>query len=292
MTLSENYDGLDSADNFHQDRIDVEFAPGVTFSSVFIKKEEDAVRKKWLHHLTKRKIKTIVRIDEPQYPDQMAEECGFRCVSCEYDKVIPQPGVVSSFLYTLRSSGLGCVVVHSDGRKGRAATLCALYLMHTHGFSAVEATSWLRLVCPSIWIRTAQEHFLHAVGSCMKEGEAGAGGRDSAFRRAVYRVWAKDLRRDYCGSKPQSAYEVIEPCHASAFGVVGSRPDSPFVVVSEDRQVMGQKCGLEVSRCGSLCLDLLRLSELPRVWATDFRAGWPGETTSQIWALPLQLLIK
>ena len=159
-----------------------------------------------LDNLAKRKIGTIIRVGKRLYPDRSAEQHGITCVSCEFDQQTPSPGVVTAFLYTLRTSKAGGVAVHSDGSKGRAATLCALHLMHAHGFSAAEATTWLRIICPSLRMKRRQEDFLRAVGS---ELEADAGGREEAFRRGVFRAWAaNELRSGWYRRRPESGYDV------------------------------------------------------------------------------------
>ena len=185
--------------------------PGMMYFTVSNRQEDTDSRNTWFDIFKLQNVHTIIRVGGSYFLEQEAEEYGFRCVSCECDGVIPQPGVVSSFLYTVRKCGLRGVVVISDGKRGHAATLCALHLMHGYGFSAGEATAWLRIVCPRIQISATQENFLRAVSSGVEDGEAEAGGRDFAFRRAVYRVWAKDLRRDSLGRKLQSAFEGVKP---------------------------------------------------------------------------------
>ena len=171
--------------------------------------EDHIARKEWFDNLHAQDILTIIRFDEPQYPDEEAEERGISYVSCEYENDIPNPGVVCSFLYTVRTSGSNGVAVHLDRREGRAGTLCSLHLMHGYGFSAGEALTWLRLMFPSINVKETQRDFLEAVGRGVDGfDETSAGGRDMAFRRAVYRVWAKNLRRGCHGSRPESSYET------------------------------------------------------------------------------------
>ena len=249
-------------------------------------KDDCKSRNSWFDGLESQNFRTIIRVGDPQYPDHSAGERGFVSVSCDYDEEIPSPGVVSSFLYTLRISETDGVVVICDGTKGRAATLCALHLMHKYGFSAGEATTWLRLMCPSIQLAASQEIFLYAVGSGMEDGDNGAGGRDMAFRRSVYRVWAKDLRRDFYGKRPQSAYEKVNVKEHTE---------------PERRENMDIE--LPLRRCNRSCWELLRSAELPTfakrvLWAADYcSAEEPGGTgklrpAAEARAVPLQLRIK
>ena len=211
-----------SSNNVHRCALH-ELVPGVIFSIDSIDKGDRISYRSYLDDLQAENIQTIIRFGRLRFADQTAEELGFKCVSCEYSDDIPAPGVVSSFFYTLRTSVLRKVVILSDGRKGRAATLCALHLMHTYDFSAGEATMWLRLTCPNIRLRDSQEQFLYAVGSAVQDQEIVSWGRDVAFRRAVHRVWAKDLRRDCCDSRPHSPYEVANS-EGQAKGLDAHRP--------------------------------------------------------------------
>ena len=157
--------------------------------------------------MQQRNIRTVIRVGERLYPDNEAEQHGITCVSCEFDEATPSPGVVTAFLYTLRTSKAGGVAVLSDG-SGRAAVLCALDLMHAYGFSAAEATTWLRIMYPSMQMNRRQEDFLHAVGSMA--GAVGSGGREEAFRRGVFRAWAaEDVRSRGRRRRPESDYDAV-----------------------------------------------------------------------------------
>ena len=149
---------------------------------------------------------TVVRFAERIYPDNIAEQRGINCVSCEYDELTPHPGVVAAFFYTLRTAKGGRVAMQSDGR-GRAEMLCALHLMQDHGFSAGEAMAWLWLACPSLQLRQEQVDYLFAVGAFLEEAAATSHvARSEALRRAVSRVWAAEELRPFCRSRPQSLY--------------------------------------------------------------------------------------
>ena len=157
--------------------------------------------------MQKRNVRTVIRVGERLYPDKEAEQHGIAYVSCKFDEATPSPGVVTAFLYALRTSKAGGVAVLSDG-SGRAATLCALHLMHAHGFSAAEATTWLRFIYPSLRMNRRQEDFLHAVGSMA--GAVGSGGREEAFRRGVFRAWAaEDVRSRGRRRRPESDYDAV-----------------------------------------------------------------------------------
>ena len=167
-------------------------------------------RKSWLESLQQKNIRIVIRVGERLYPDKEAEQHGIAYVSCEFDEATPSPGVVTAFLYTLRTSKAGGVAVHNDGSEGRAATLCSLHLMHTYGFNAAEAAIWLRIICPSMQMKKAQQDFLRAVGSELEVlcSEA-AVCRERAFRRGVFQAWAaEELRPGWYGGRLESGYAM------------------------------------------------------------------------------------
>ena len=97
--------------------------------------------------------------------------------------------------------------MQSDGR-GRAETLCALHLMHAHGFSSDEALAWVWLVCPGAQLTQKQAEYVRGVGAG-QEAAAGTGaGRDEALRRGVFRAWAAEQQRLPRRSRPESPYRT------------------------------------------------------------------------------------
>ena len=153
------------------------------------------------------RIFTVIRVADRNYPDKLAEQRGITCVSCEHDEMTPNPGVVTAFLYTLQTAKGGKVAMHSDG-SGRAEVLCALHLMHTHGFSAAEAVSWMRLICPGLKLFKEQVDFLTAVGYDLEAAAAAHVERSTALRRGVWRAWAASELRPRRRERPHSSYQL------------------------------------------------------------------------------------
>ena len=84
------------------------------------------------------------------------------------DCTCPPANVVERFL-DLCDAESGGIAVHCRASIGRTGTLIAIWLMKHHGFTAMEAISWLRIVRPGCVIGVQQE-YLRAVESGHFEG--------------------------------------------------------------------------------------------------------------------------
>jgi hypothetical protein len=100
--------------------------------------------------ISKMNVKSVVRLNDRDYEDREFERLGMQCVCLEFEGSTLPSSVVSAFLLTMRSSARNLVMVRRDsGRAGRTGSgLCALYLMHIHGFAAREAVAWMHLTTP------------------------------------------------------------------------------------------------------------------------------------------------
>ena len=170
-----------------------------------------------LNALVEDSFATLIRVAQGIHPDHVAEQRGIVCVSCEYDGPTPPPGVVTAFFYTLRTAKGGRVAMQSDGR-GRAETLCALHLMHAHGFSADEALVWVLLVCPGAKLTQKQAEYVRGVGAGLEAAAGTGAGRDEALRRGVFGMWAAEQQRFYRRFRPESPYHTT--CSDERPGVI------------------------------------------------------------------------
>ncbi len=202
-------------------------------------------------------IKTLISLVGQQGYENDDFRSGITWVSCEFDTPTPAPGDVAVFLYTLRTAGPGAVAVQCDGSLGRAGTLCALHLMHTHGFDAAEAVGWLHLTCPAMRLRPDQAAFLRAVHADLAsaantaaepadEKSLAAGRRDAGFRRSVYRAWAGGQRpsgrlRPQSRHWPAAAPADKTSCAESACAWFGRSQSPPCFV-----ETLGTALGLRV----------------------------------------------
>jgi hypothetical protein len=77
------------------------------------------------------------------------QEAGFRAEDARIESLVPSPlDAVLRFFRACDADGDGAVAAHCRTGRGRTAVVAALWLMREHGFTALEATVWLRLVRP------------------------------------------------------------------------------------------------------------------------------------------------
>ncbi len=77
------------------------------------------------------------------------QEAGFRAEDARIERLAPPPlDAVRRFFRACDADGDGAVAAHCRTGRGRTAVVAALWLMREHGFTALEATVWLRLVRP------------------------------------------------------------------------------------------------------------------------------------------------
>ena len=113
-------------------------------------------------------VQAVVRCNLPAYDRLSFEVAGIAVVDLSCEDCAPPPvDVVAKFL-ALMELLPGAVAVHCGSGRGRSGTLVAIYLMKHHGFTALEAIGWLRIVRPGWWVwRVAQKHNSIAITSIL-----------------------------------------------------------------------------------------------------------------------------
>ncbi len=93
-------------------------------------------------------VSAVVRVNSPHYDRQVFVERGFEHVDLDFGGgPTPPSHAANQFLKLVEQAG-GVVAVHGSESLGRAGTLIALHLMRSHGFGALEAVAWLRIMRP------------------------------------------------------------------------------------------------------------------------------------------------
>jgi hypothetical protein len=107
------------------------------------------------------KVRTVIRLNDKESKCEEMEDQGVRCISCDFEGDIPSPGAVNLLFHAIQASQGGGIVLQCDGQTGRSLVLCAMHLMHGHGFRAASAMGWLRLACPGTCFSPSQADYLH-----------------------------------------------------------------------------------------------------------------------------------
>jgi len=118
-------------------------------------------------------VSAVVRLNEPEtYPAAGFTERGIAHHDLFFeDCSAPSMTIVKQFL-DICEQEQGSVAVHCRAGLGRTGTLVAAWLMYKHGFTALEAVGWIRLVRPGSIIGR-QQVFLGQLEQRMEEMTGG-----------------------------------------------------------------------------------------------------------------------
>ena len=106
-------------------------------------------------------IKTVVRLNEPEYDKEDFENYGISHHDLYFDDCTSPPENIVRQFFDIVDASSGPVAVHCKAGLGRTGTLIALYMMRSCGFCAREAMGWLRIMRPGSVIGE-QQHYLCA----------------------------------------------------------------------------------------------------------------------------------
>ena len=96
------------------------------------------------------KVRGLVLFSKDHYTKQVFEDCEIAVAELPYyaDDTIPSGEEIAKFMAIVEGCPGKIAVLCKDGQ--RIGTMVALYLMKDHGFTAHQASGWLRLVQPDI----------------------------------------------------------------------------------------------------------------------------------------------
>ncbi len=113
----------------------------------------------------------VVRLNSACYDRQAFLDRGIAHHDLYFpDCTPPPPPVVAAFLAVVDGAA-GAVAVHCMAGLGRTGSLIGAYMVRTHGFSALEAMGWLRVVRPGSVIGD-QQRFLCAYEAAIRSTAA------------------------------------------------------------------------------------------------------------------------
>jgi cell division cycle 14 len=117
-------------------------------------------------------VTAVVRLNQAEYSATAFTAHGIQHFDLAFDAATPPATTVSQFC-SIVNGAQGAVAVHCRGGLGRTGTMAALYLMRSYGFSAREATAWLRIMRPGSVIGD-QQRYLARVEELLMSARAAA----------------------------------------------------------------------------------------------------------------------
>jgi cell division cycle 14 len=107
--------------------------------------------------LTQFDVRTVVRLNSPEYDAQGFRAAGIAVADVYFDDCSTPPVEVVAEFLSLAEGLPGVIAVHCKAGLGRTGTLIALYMIKHCGFTAREAMGWLRIVRPGSVIGPQQQ---------------------------------------------------------------------------------------------------------------------------------------
>ena len=104
-------------------------------------------------------VTTVVRLNAACYDPAPFVAAGIQHFDLPFDDCTSPPNSIITDFLRIVDSAEGVVAVHCKAGLGRTGTLIALQLMRKHGFTALEAIAWLRIMRPGCVIGE-QQHYL------------------------------------------------------------------------------------------------------------------------------------
>jgi cell division cycle 14 len=175
-------------------------------------------------------VKLVIRLNKPYYDETRFTDAGIEHLDVYYlDGSNPPEHLLQRVLQAMEDCD-GAVAIHCKAGLGRTGTCIACYMMKHHGWSASEATGWLRVARPGSVIGP-QQHFLED----MQPRMAAEGDTWRRRRAAVAAAAAKELRvatgGSAAGSSCGSGRSPLASAGATAMGSGGGYSTAPSPVI-------------------------------------------------------------